>query len=74
MEKFSNVNELVNTLKPVNPIYCIRPDTIKNSIKVFKDKFPGKVLYAVKLIQMNMFLNILLKMVWIDLMLHQLTK
>ena len=48
MEKFSNVNELVNTLKPVNPIYCIRPDTIKNSIKVFKDKFPGKILYAVK--------------------------
>ena len=48
MEKFSNVNELVNTLKPVNPIYCIRPETIKNSIKIFKDKFPGKVLYAVK--------------------------
>ena len=48
MEKFSNVNELVNKLKPVNPIYCIRPDTIKNSIKVFKDKFPGKILYAVK--------------------------
>ena len=48
MEKFSNVNNLVNSLKPVNPIYCIRPDTIKNSIKVFKDKFPGKVLYAVK--------------------------
>ena len=48
MEKFSNVNNLVNSLKPVNPIYCIRPDTIKNSIKVFKDKFPGKILYAVK--------------------------
>ena len=48
MEKFSNVNELVNKLKPVNPIYCIRPDTIKNSIKVFQDKFPGKILYAVK--------------------------
>ncbi len=48
MEKFSNVNELVNTLKPVNPIYCIRPETIKNSVKIFKDKFPGKVLYAVK--------------------------
>ena len=30
MEKFSNVNELVNTLKPVNPVYCLRPDTIKN--------------------------------------------
>ena len=48
MEKFSNVNELVNKLKPVNPVYCIRPDTIKNSIKVFKDRFPGKILYAVK--------------------------
>ena len=48
MEKFSNVNELVNKLKPVNPVYCIRPDTIKNSIKIFKDKFPGKILYAVK--------------------------
>ena len=48
MEKFSNVNELVNTLKPVNPIYCIRPDTIKNSVKVFTDNFPGKILYAVK--------------------------
>ncbi len=48
MEKFSNVNELVNKLKPVNPVYCIRPDSIKKSIKVFKDKFPGHVLYAVK--------------------------
>ncbi len=48
MQKFSNVNEIVNTLKPVNPIYCIRPDTIKNSVKVFKDNFPGKILYAVK--------------------------
>ena len=42
------LTNLVNTLKPVNPIYCIRPETIKNSIKVFKDKFPGKILYAVK--------------------------
>ena len=48
MKKFSNVNELVNTLKPVNPVYCLRPDTIKNSVKLFKDKFPGRILYAVK--------------------------
>ena len=48
MEKFSSVNELVNKLKPVNPIYCIRPGSIKNSIKAFQDKFPGKILYAVK--------------------------
>ena len=54
MEKFDNVNELVNKLKPVNPVYCIRPETIKNSIKVFKDKFPGKILYAVKTNPMSM--------------------
>ncbi len=48
MEKFSNVNELVNTLKPVKPIYCIRPSAIKNAIKFFKERFPGKILYAVK--------------------------
>ena len=39
MKKFSNVNELVNTLKPVNPVYCIRPDTIKNSIKLLSIKW-----------------------------------
>ena len=48
MEKFSNVNELVNTLKPVNPVYCIRPGSIKNSTNISKEKFPGKILYAVK--------------------------
>ena len=29
MQKFSNVNELVNKLKPENPVYCIRPESIK---------------------------------------------
>ena len=42
MEKFNNVNELVNTLKPVNPVYCIRPETIKNSIKLLKINFQVK--------------------------------
>jgi ornithine decarboxylase len=48
MRKFTNVNELVNTLKPDYPVYCIRPDSIKTSTQFFKKKFPGKVLYAVK--------------------------
>ena len=48
MQKFSDVNELVNTLKPEEPVYCIRPDSIKKSVEFFKNKFPGKVLYAVK--------------------------
>ena len=48
MQKFNSVDELVNTIKPVNPIYCIRPDSIKTACNWFKSKFPGKILYAVK--------------------------
>ena len=48
MQKFKDVSELVNTLKPDYPVYCIRPESIKTSTKFFKNNFPGKVLYAVK--------------------------
>ena len=48
MGKFKDVNELVNALRPDYPVYCIRSESIKKSTKFFKDKFPGKTLYAVK--------------------------
>ena len=48
MRKFKSVNELVNTLKPDYPVYCIRSQEIKKSVKFFKENFPGKILYAVK--------------------------
>ena len=48
MQKFTNVDELVSTLKPGYPVYCIRPDSIKTSTQFFINNFPGKVLYAVK--------------------------
>jgi ornithine decarboxylase len=48
MRKFKSVNELVNTLKPDYPVYCIRPEEIKKSVTFFKQNFPGKILYAVK--------------------------
>ena len=48
MRKFKSVNELVNTLKPDYPVYCIRPEQIKKSTTFFKKNFPGKILYAVK--------------------------
>jgi len=48
MQKFKDVNELVNTLRPDYPVYCIRPESIKTSTRFFKNNFPGKVLYAVK--------------------------
>ena len=48
MRKFDTVNELINTLKPEDPVYCVRPNSIKKSVDFFKNNFPGKVLYAVK--------------------------
>ena len=48
MQKFNSVDELVNTVNPVDPIYCIRPNSIKTACGWFKDNFPGKILYAVK--------------------------
>ena len=48
MQKFNTVDELVNSIRPVDPIYCIRPDSIKSACSWFKSNFPGKILYAVK--------------------------
>ena len=48
MRKFKSVNELVNKLKPDNPVYCIRPEQVKKSVSFFRENFPGKILYAVK--------------------------
>ena len=48
MQKFKTVDELVNQLKPEQPIYCIRKKSIQSASTYFKKKFPGKVLYAVK--------------------------
>ncbi len=48
MRKFNTVNELVNSLRPDYPVYCIRTEEIRKSVKFFKENFPGKILYAVK--------------------------
>jgi len=48
MQKFNSVDELVNIIKPVDPIYCIRPNSIKTACSWFKGNFPGNILYAVK--------------------------
>ena len=48
MQKFNSVDELVNTIRPVEPIYCIRPDSIKSACGWFRNSFPGNILYAVK--------------------------
>jgi ornithine decarboxylase len=48
MQKFKTVDELINQLKPDKPIYCIRKKSIQSASTYFRNKFPGKVLYAVK--------------------------
>ena len=48
MKKFSSVSDLVRELQPVNPVYCIRPESIKLACNFFVNNFPGKPLYAVK--------------------------
>ena len=48
MQKFKSVDELVNQLKPTKPVYCIRRNSIRLASKFFQNKFPGKILYAVK--------------------------
>ena len=48
MEKFKSVDELVNQLKPSNPVYCIRKHTLEKASKFFQKNFRGKILYAVK--------------------------
>ena len=48
MQKFKSVDELVNQLKPTEPVYCIRRNSISLASRFFQNKFPGKILYAVK--------------------------
>ena len=48
MKKFKTVDELINAIKPSDPVYCIRKNSIKKATKAFLQNFPGKILYAVK--------------------------
>ena len=48
MQKFKSVDEMINQLQPNGPVYCIRKNSIQVSSKYFQNKFPGKILYAMK--------------------------
>tara|TARA_B100001027_G_scaffold216750_1_gene194099 strand:- start:196 stop:1413 length:1218 start_codon:yes stop_codon:yes gene_type:complete len=48
MKKFKSVEDLINQLKPNDPVYCIRKQPIYTASNFFQKNFPGKVLYAVK--------------------------
>ena len=61
MEKFKSVEELISKLKPVEPVYCIRKQSIQLASKYFQKKFPGKILYAVKTNPHPLVLDTLIK-------------
>lgn len=48
MEKFKNAIEAVKILRPDEPVYCFRPDILRQDYKRFTDCFPGETAYAVK--------------------------
>ncbi len=48
MKKFKSVDELINKLKPSNPVYCIRKHTLEKASKFFQKNFKSKIFYAVK--------------------------
>jgi len=48
VQKFKSVEELINQLKPEQPVYCIRRNSIQTAAHHFKKHFPGNILYAVK--------------------------
>ena len=43
-----SVNEMVKTLRPEEPLHCVRPGTISATASTFSTSFNGEVLYAVK--------------------------
>jgi ornithine decarboxylase len=47
-KSFPNVPDLLRTLDPHQPVYCIFPHVYNESTKHFLNGFPGRVLYAVK--------------------------
>ncbi len=48
MAKYQTVEELVKTLRPVDPVHCLRKESIKQAASWFTENFKGNVLYAVK--------------------------
>ena len=45
---FGTPEDVVLTLEPDYPVYCVRPHAIHRAARLFIDKFPGETLYAVK--------------------------
>jgi len=48
MERFETAVDAALSLRPDQPIYCFRPDVLRQDARAFQSLFPGKTAYAVK--------------------------
>ncbi len=48
LKHFATVDQMIETLAPGYPVYCLRPKELERNARRFLDIFPGRVLYAVK--------------------------
>jgi len=46
--QFDDVRSMVAALQPSYPVYCLRPHVLRQTAQAFLERFPGRVLYAVK--------------------------
>ena len=47
-EEFTDVQSLLRSQSPKEPVYCIFPHVYRETANEFLAGFPGRVLYAVK--------------------------
>ena len=45
---FDDARAMIAGLTPSYPVYCLRPEVLEATAQEFLDRFPGRVLYAVK--------------------------
>lgn len=48
LPKFASAHQLVERMKPSEPVHCMRPHVIGMAARWFVSNFPGQVMYAVK--------------------------
>ena len=46
--QFTDIPTLLRQLNPTEPVYCVHPNIYKKVAQFFTERFPGRVLYAVK--------------------------
>ncbi len=47
-EAYASVEAMVSALRPSEPVYTLRPHSIRGAARFFLENFPGRVMFAVK--------------------------